>query len=214
MTTKKLTIATLMLTTAHIATANANTEGFYLGGEFGNTNLKIADLSIDDREKSYGLYTGYQFNHWFALEGKISKAGDYHLSEDLIFVSIDEHNHSSYSTAHAQWEISTTTYSFAPKFTLQLNDVLSVYSKLGLNYTKVSGDGNITTLDDKYFVKYYFDNTKGWGYTFAVGFNASLNKHLALRLGYDYAETDLKNNYGTKLKTKLSQFSVGLNYTF
>ncbi|WP_298772659.1 hypothetical protein [uncultured Shewanella sp.] len=53
-----------------------------------------------------------------------------------------------------------------------------------------------------------------WVYTLAAGLNTSLNHHLALRFGYEYAEADIKSGYGSKLKTKMSQFSLGLNYTF
>ncbi|WP_298772658.1 porin family protein [uncultured Shewanella sp.] len=162
---KKTIIPALIFSTTCSTSAIANTEGFYLGGEFGNTNLEIARLTIDDRATSYGLYTGYQFNDWFALEGKMSKTGNYHLNEELLLEYSDNSGNQRIATVYSQWDISTTTYSLTPKLTLQLNDVLSLYSKLGVNYTKLSMDGTVSLFDETYFMSHPSDKTEGWGYT-------------------------------------------------
>lgn len=231
-TMKKFTIAALILTTAHITTANANTDGFYLGGEFGRTQLKIANTSINEHANNYGIYAGYRFNHWFALEGKISKTADFHYNSVELdsYYEYEDYHQVDYSTF--QTELSATNVSLTPTFYWQFNDIFSAFVKMGVSYTQVScntQESSYSIYDgtlESYDAPYRSNSYDGFSYALGVGFDSALTESLTLRLSYDYTKVYLENshfyshsdydydNYRSKLDTTLSQFSVGLNYTF
>ncbi|WP_299003546.1 porin family protein [uncultured Shewanella sp.] len=231
---KKTIIAAFILTTTCSASAIAQTEGFYLGGEFGRGQLKIADTSINEHANNYGIYAGYRFTNWFALEAKISKTADFHHNETIIesYYEYEDYVHSDYT--NFKTEFSATSVSLTPTFYWQFNDTFSAFAKMGVSYTSMNIDcqiDNYAVYDgtlDAYGHTHSSDNYDGFSYTLGVGFDSALTESLTLRLSYDYTRVYLENSHvysynedyydinidNIKLDTTLSQFSLGLHYTF
>lgn len=59
--------------------------GFYVGGKFGAAS--VDEDFIDDDDTSYGVYAGYTFNRYFALEGEYTNFGD--LEVDIDDLEVD-----------------------------------------------------------------------------------------------------------------------------
>lgn len=71
-TKKLLTVAVLSLFLP--VAAQAADRGFYLGGKIGAASHE--DEFLDEDDTSWGLYGGYQFNPYFALEGEYTDFGN------------------------------------------------------------------------------------------------------------------------------------------
>lgn len=67
------------------ASAFASDPGFYLGGKIGAASTD--DRWIDDSDTSFGVYGGYRFNPYFALEGEYTDFGN--LEVDLSDLEIN-----------------------------------------------------------------------------------------------------------------------------
>lgn len=72
MTKKLLPIALLALCAPLLA--NAAERGFYVGGSVGAASYE--DNRLDEDDTSFGVYGGFQFNPYFAVEGKYTNFGD------------------------------------------------------------------------------------------------------------------------------------------
>lgn len=124
---KKLSLVTVSLLSV-LATAQASaatdTTGFYVGA-----SLNEVDVDADHESESgtgYGVYGGYNFNHWFGLEASLIG------TEDLGGKGSD---------------ISAGVLSFTPKFTAQINDTFSVYGKVGVASMDVDVENNVRDDD-------------------------------------------------------------------
>ncbi|WP_298773312.1 OmpW family outer membrane protein [uncultured Shewanella sp.] len=210
--------AVLLLTLGSINTVMAETSdnGFYVGGDIGSTQLKIQGES--DSAASLGVYGGYNFNEWFAVEGHVFGTGDYDtglegqsgtFNGDTITVT--------------KTELSASGLTIAPKVTWHINEIFSAYAKAGLSYMKVDTEIGVVANGVNINTSANFD---GWGYVLGAGVNAAITPHLVVRLGYEYMNADIDgdvnvNVMGLSAKqnidlddTKLSQFSLGLHYQF
>jgi len=212
---KTLTIAAASLlvvfASSKVVAANDHS-GFYVGGSLGKTKL---DTGHDDMSGTgFGVYGGYHFNHFFGLEASIFGSGD--LGENNI-------------------DITATSFTLTPKFTYQINDIVSVYAKFGVAMTT----GNISeysTYNRSNAHGPYEDYDKedadfdGYGVTYGIGVNVSITEHLNMRLGYDVvkmdSDMDSSDSWSTEgvvsheyyrdknIDTKLSNFTLGMHYQF
>ncbi|WP_299492571.1 outer membrane beta-barrel protein [uncultured Shewanella sp.] len=198
---KKITIATIILATTHITTAKANTDGFYLGGTLGTTHLDISSYS--GTENSYGLISGYQFNHHLALEAQAFKTGNYHINPEQNAIKETQY----------QGRLNAQGISLAPKFIWPFHDTFSVYAKAGVSYTEINFDVYSTNTNEN-----PLNDIDGWGYQFGLGIDAEMLPNWTIHLGYDFISGNLnENNAGQnvdKTTVKLTQFNFGLHYNF
>ncbi|QYO71815.1 porin family protein [Vibrio cholerae] len=152
--------------------ANANS-GYYLG--LGTMAVKNSTPALDNipghSEKDTGaganIYTGYQFNTYFALEVDFSYSS---ISDSYITES-----HSALSSLDAY------TLAIAPKFIQPLNKSLSIYAKPSLNYTILESDtyvrlgGASVSFDEK---------SKKTHAGLELGGTFALNENISLTLAY------------------------------
>lgn len=163
----------------------------------------------------FGVYGGYHFNHFFGLEASIFGSGD--LGENDV-------------------DVTATSFTLTPKFTYQINDIVSVFAKFGVAMT--TGDiSEFSTYSrsnaDGSYENYYKNDADfdGYGVTYGIGVNVSITEHLNMRLGYDVVKTDLDMDSSDSLSiegvvvyehhdrdknvdTKLSNFTLGMHYQF
>ncbi|WP_366942492.1 outer membrane beta-barrel protein [uncultured Shewanella sp.] len=94
-----------------------------------------------------------------------------------------------------------------PTFTLHFDEIFSGYVKAGISYIDI---------DFQYDIDYFnFNNDlTGLGYVLGAGIDATVSKHIALRLGYEFTSGELEFNNAGNFKTNLSQVSVGVHYLF
>ncbi|WP_299003443.1 porin family protein [uncultured Shewanella sp.] len=206
--------AVLLLTLGctHTVMADTSDRGFYVGGDIGRTQLKFG--SFDESATSIGVYGGYHFNEWFAIEGHVFGTGDY----DTGFEGMSGTYNGNTITLNKA-ELSASGLSIAPKVTWQINDTFSAYAKAGVTYMNISSELSGTYNGHYGSISADYD---GWGYVLGAGVTAAITPHLVVRLGYEFMEADLDSDdrlaqvfNATKMDdTKLSQFSVGLHYQF
>ncbi len=169
----------------------ADHTGFYIGGGLG--------YSAEDWSTEYGgdysydgmatlLIGGYHFTHWFGLES--------------VFIFNTE-------------EDALSSLGIAPKFTLQLNDNVALYIKLGFNFIIVGDinddegensdfddddhdwDWDFDLIDLKFTGTTGASNTEldgdsgdGYGFSIGVGNNILITKGLHFRIGLEYLEAE------------------------
>ncbi|WP_299494100.1 porin family protein [uncultured Shewanella sp.] len=206
--------AALLLTLGctHTVMAETSDAGFYVGGDIGSTQLKINGES--ESAASIGVYGGYNFNEWFAVEGHVFGTGDYDTGLEGQSVTLN-----GYTATITKAELSASGLTIAPKVTWHINETFSAYAKAGITYMKVSSE--IGGTSNGFYSSASADHD-GWGYVLGAGLNAAITPHLVVRLGYEFMEADLESNDwaakaldATKIDdTKLSQFSLGLHYQF
>ncbi len=186
---KKLSLVTIsllsVLATAQVSAAT-DTTGFYVGGALNKVTIDGDDFTDSQSGTGIGAYGGYNFNDWFGLEANLFATGD--LGDRDV-------------------DVSAGALSFTPKFTAQINDVFSVYGKVGIASMAIVLDGNG-----------FDEDLTGFGWTYGVGVNAAVTEHLNIRVSYDVTtgELDADNNrLGLNdIDTDIKQFAVGVHYQF
>lgn len=183
---KKLPLVAVSLLSALVVgqASAADTTGFYVGGALNRVTVD----AFDDSESGTGLgvYGGYNFNEWFGLEANLFATGD--LGDKDV-------------------DISAVVFTFTPKFTLKINDMFSVYAKVGVASMAVNVGG------------YVFDKDfTGFGWAYGVGVNAAVTEHLNVRLSYDFTTGDLDADHSylnlKDIDTDIKQIAIGVHYQF
>lgn len=184
---KKLSLVAVSLLSALVAgqaSAAADTTGFYVGGALNRVAVDVVDDS--DTGTGFGVYGGYNFNEWFGLEAN-------------LFATADLGDRDTDVTAGA--------LTFAPKFTLQINDMFSAYAKVGVASMAMNFDG------------FGFDEDfTGFGWTYGVGINAAVTERLNVRFSYDVTTGDLDADHSylnmKDIDTDMKQLAIGVHYQF
>jgi opacity protein-like surface antigen len=166
------------------------TPSFQLGTSLGQFNFKEVNGSYS--VFGGGINAGYHFNSWIALEANFF---------------------SSQNLAHGNDELHASVFSLAPVFTYHINDILSVYGKVGVSSMNIK-----SMLDNGPNHSY---STNDWTYGF--GLDTSITKSLTVRLGYEtvtgetsYKISNTSDRYLTlqSSDTKISFISLGVTYHF
>lgn len=164
-------------------------EGYpYLGGNFGwgyfqdacGTSVK----DCTDDALSYGVYAGYQFTTYFALEAAINSYGSLKANDSSDKSSVDI------------WE-----GDLAMVFTLPVSAKASLYSKLGGAYTSVDKEINSAA----------FASADEWDVVAALGVNYRLSQNWALRGEYKFIDGVGNTSTG---QADLHSAMLGLTYNF
>jgi opacity protein-like surface antigen len=199
---KKFTLFLVTLVVTSSAIAKNDSEGLYIGTNVGRGNLEFGSFSKS--ANILGLTVGYHSNDWFGMEGNLTKSGDFQtgLAGENMYYGNNE-------ITINRADISITTFSLTPKFTLVLNDMFSVYAKLGISY--IDGNSELSTSD--FYVKTKAD---GIGYTAGIGVHGMITDNLDLILAYEITGADLSvdNENNDNVYAKFSQYSIGLQYNF
>jgi len=88
-----LAVCTLMFACASAVAAEQEARGFYIGGLAGAASFEddglFAGARFDDSGTSYGIYGGYKFLRYLAVEGRLSNLGGYTVSLQGFSADID-----------------------------------------------------------------------------------------------------------------------------
>jgi len=178
---KKLVLATSLLSISFSAfsqDSSVEDTGWFVGGSLGQFETEF-EGGDSVKDNGSGIYGGYNFNKWFGLEGSFG------------------------SVEHGDYDISIGSLSVAPKLTLVINDVVSLYAKVGLSV--------VALIDDE-----YDEDWSGIGQTYGVGAQFGITKGLKLRIGYDLIDVTLENDDYDDLEVDadLTQTTLGVHYQF
>ncbi|MGL5048448.1 MAG: porin family protein [Shewanella sp.] len=179
----KLSVIAISLLSALAATqvsAATDTTGFYVGGALNKLTVDF----LDETATGAGVYGGYNFNEWSGLEANLFGTSD--LDTDLA-------------------DISAYALSFTPKFTAQINDIFSVYAKVGI--------ATILAYVDSYSIN---EDITGYGWVYGVGVNAAVTENLNIRVSYNLTKGNLQSDgpYIVDFETDIKQLAVGMHYQF
>lgn len=185
--------------------------GWYVGGNVGQSNAKIADQRIinglsasgfsttsinnNDTDIVYKLFGGYQFNPYFALEGGYFNLGKFGFTANTVPAGTLNGN------------IRLQGLSMDAVGTLPITQKFSAFGRVGLDYAQAqdsfSGSGAVYPLNP---------NPSKWdtNYDFGVGLQYALTESIALRAeGERYRINDAVGNMGD-----IDVYSLGLIYRF
>ncbi|MFB2781375.1 porin family protein [Shewanella mangrovisoli] len=184
---KKLSLVAVSLLSTLVAgqaSAAADTTGFYVGGALNRVTVEAFDDS--ETGTGFGVYGGYNFNEWFGLEANLFATPD--LGDSDV-------------------DITAGALTFAPKFTLQINDMFSAYAKVGVASMAMNVDG--LGFDEDF---------TGFGWTYGVGINAAVTERLNVRFSYDVTTGDLEADHKhlnvNDIDTDMKQLAIGVHYQF
>lgn len=167
--------------------ADKDHTGFYVGGAINQVTLDISDSGESDSESATGF----------------GAYGGYNFNE---WFGLEANLFLTTGLGDSEFDVAAGALTFAPKFTLQFNETFSGYAKVGLSSMAVVVD---SAFDDVTF--------SGVGFTYGVGLNASVSKHLNLRLSYDVTTGDLDSDdydWIDNIDTDIKQLALGLHYQF
>lgn len=180
MSFKKLVLTTALLSisfSAYSQDSSVEDTGWFVGGSLGQFKAEF-ETGYNEKDNGLGIYGGYNFNKWFGLEGSFG------------------------SVEYGDADFSIGNLSVAPKLTLVINDVVSLYAKVGLS--------TVALIDDE-----YDEDWSGVGATYGVGAQFGITKGLKLRIGYDLIDVTLENDdYDLEADTDLTQTTLGVHYQF
>jgi OOP family OmpA-OmpF porin len=186
-------VSTLLLVASFSATAPALAQdtGFYLGASLGQSIMHgqcdglIAGVSCDDKDTTWKLFGGYNFNRFIAAElgysdklGKASASG-FGLAADV---------------KASAWElVAIGSYPFAGRF--------AVYGKLGAYYASTKGTSNFgISADDS-----------NANLTFGVGLRFDITRSFAARAEWQRYSKVGGEDVG---KGDIDAMNLGLLYRF
>lgn len=123
---KKSTLGILLATLLVAPTYAANTEGFYIGGQYNQHSLEFE--GVDLNLATLGILGGYQINEYFSVEGRLN----------LGIKDKTEHQGSN----SYKFEVDNS-YSAFVKGAYPFTDTFSAYALAGFNSSKYKGTERI-----------------------------------------------------------------------
>ena len=205
------TLGLLVLAAITSPIAMAQASGWYIGANVGQARAKIDDPRItssllaggftttsianDERDTGYKLFTGYQFNRYFALEGGYFDLGKFGFTASTI------------PAGTLRGDIKLRGLNLDLVGTLPITDKLSAFGRVGANYAEAKdtfrGTGFVIVRNPN-------PSTKATNVKYGAGLQYAFNDAWAMRLeGERYRVDDAVGN-----KAEVDLYSVGLVYRF
>ncbi|MDD4943434.1 MAG: outer membrane beta-barrel protein [Rhodoferax sp.] len=209
--TAKLSLLTLALMAAPWAMAQAATPGWYMGANIGQSQATIDEARITsgllsnglvagpinptDRDRSFRLLGGYQFNRNFAVEGGYFDLGQFGFTTPTTPLGT------------LNGSIRLKGVNLDALGILPITDKFSAFGRLGLTHTQASdtfvGTGAVNVLNPN-------PSTRGTNLKVGLGLQYALTDALSLRTEIErYRIDDAVGNKGD-----VDVVSVGLVYRF
>jgi OOP family OmpA-OmpF porin len=181
------------------ATAAAAGGGGYIGGAFGSTNFeddgRYFDLGaqLDDQSNGAQIFGGFNFNHFFGIEGTIANLGEF---EDTTGTLIDS------------FEVVAVTAIFR---TPTVHSPVSFFGKVGL--------GVIYWEEEDLLYPWMNDEDSGGALAlgFGVTFTPRTESYLSFRIAFDlysfvFEEVYLGTTY--EYDQSIGMSSIGMQFNF
>ncbi|AGH82327.1 outer membrane protein A [Psychromonas sp. CNPT3] len=188
MNNTKILIAICPLLPFFLQAAENNTNNFYIGAKAGWSKYQDACLygytKCEEDSLGYGLFVGYDFTDWFAIEGGVT-------------------NHNEVNSSYQNYDVEALAISsdLSTKFGYRLTDNVQLYTKVGISYQHI----NKTMSDLGDF------SGSSFGGLVAMGIDYKLDNNWSLRGEYQFIDGIGDD---TSLKADLHFTSVGIKYRF
>ena len=204
-----------VLVAAALAAAGSNAvaddSGWYVGGNLGEAQAKIANgritddllvqgftvtaMNDDDRHLGYKLFGGYQFNRYAAIEGGYFDLGRFGYTANTL------------PPGTLTGNIKLRGGNFDLVGLLPFTEKFSAFARFGVNYTRAedrfAGTGAVTVADPE-------RNRQTANYKFGVGLQYAITRSFGLRVEAErYRIDDAVGNRGD-----VDLFSAGVLYRF
>ena len=180
-----ITVATLLGTGGLASAQAAGNDGWYGGLDLGRSNQRLGSgqidsalgqqglttsSSLDDHATAWGLFAGYQFNPYFAVEGGYVNLGKFDYSSTVSAPAADT----------VSGHLGVQGVDAAAVGLLPFGEQWAVYGKAGLLYAKSKLDASSTGAVAVSSVEHW-DTSPLLG----AGVNYDLTRKVALRAEYD-----------------------------
>lgn len=191
-----LAVLSLAPALAFSASAAAQDAGFYVGGALGQAQVDLdctGATTCDDKDTSWKIFAGYQFNRNFALE-----VGYVNLGEAVVSGPAPP-----FGTASVKFE--STAFELVGIGLLPIVDRFSIYGKLGLYRAdtdadvSVSGLGSTTVSDSNADL------------TFGLGLRYDFTRNLGIRAEWQRYGDVAAEDFG---ESDIDVISIGLHWKF
>jgi len=192
-----LVILSVCSFSAYCKNTQKDSKGWYAGGFLGSSSVNIehtGDRNNKGDTEHLGIYGGYNFTDWFGLSGQFFKTN-----------SLENPN------ITGGYEVSAL--SVVPKFNFKINDMFSIYAKVGLSsliYEETDYDGI-----------FYDNHWGGLGHTLGTGVEFTFNRNLNVRFAYDYYKATVSNgddylffSFSDELDLTSKNISLAFHYQF
>jgi len=185
-------------------------DGFYLGLGYGQTETDTGITGVgsggtlDEDDKNYKVFAGYQINDLVAVEGFWMKDIESSLSGP-VGTAFTNPDGSSDSIAAGDSPIvsNVDAYGVSLVGNVSVSEKLKLLGKLGYynwDYTLTGGGVHAVAYDDD-----------GWDPMYGIGAQYDFADNLSLRAEYEIYDADWTKD---KIETKFDLLSVGLMYRF
>lgn len=167
----------------------AQAEGIYVGGNVGRAEQKLSveGESFKDSSVGYKLYTGYEFNNTFGIEGG--------------FTDLRKAEKTAYGV---RGEVKTRNFYVAGTATLPLNEQFNLFAKAGFARNRVTVDVSAANEHDSV-------RKNRTSPLLGIGASYKLDKNLSLVAEFEHYGKVAKED-GDSVKANL--LSVGVRYKF
>jgi len=138
------------------ASAHAADSGFYAGANIGQSDFDLkaaieadpgAQLTytddIDSKDTAFGVFGGYQFGRWFAVEGAFNHFGKSSVDYSYLYQDAFGRLESSGSA-----ELKAHAFSLAALLTIPLGESFSLGLRAGVAYSNLDAQSTVTMRFD------------------------------------------------------------------
>jgi hypothetical protein len=194
---KLLPLTFAILASAYTSSVCAE-DSWYLGALY-----NAQDVSLDDREfNTVGIITGYQYNNYFSLEGRLNTGVSGH-STSLTFNQGSDINYK---------EDIDTQASLSMKVSYPIGKSYNLYGLVGYTSTKIKTNRGMLIVDSNGAVNALVNPKKTYsGSSYGVGLNYKLNEKFDIFVDYQVLPNfEPNSNFSKSWKST----SIGVNYSF
>jgi OmpA-OmpF porin, OOP family len=145
--TYRAAIASVLLITG--GSAHALDSGFYVGASIGQSDYDLEvrveapptgeqtfSADIDSKDIAYGLFGGYQFGRWFAIEGALNSFGKGSVDHSYFY-----RDSAGTLESNGTSEVESRAVSLAGLLTIPLGQSFSIGLRAGVAYSDLDHDG-------------------------------------------------------------------------
>jgi OmpA-OmpF porin, OOP family len=178
------------------AFAQGQDTGFYVGAALGQTEVSIdceGATSCDEKDSSWKIFGGYQFNKHFAVELGYSDFGEASASGPA----------GGLGTASVKFE--TTAFELVAVGSLPLGDRFSIFGKAGLYRADTDINASVTALGS------VSDSDSNTDLTFGVGVRFDILRNLGIRAEWQRYSDVSANDFG---ESDIDVISIGVLWRF
>ena len=176
--------------------ALAQDTGFYLGGALGQSQVDIdctGASTCDEKDTSWKIFGGYQFNKNFALEFGYANLGEATASGSVP----------PFGTASVKFE--TMAFDLVAVGSLPIADRFSIYGKIGLYRADTDADVSVSGLGST------TESDSNTDLTFGVGVRYDFTRNLGVRAEWQRYSDVSAGDFG---ESDIDVISVGVIWRF